>query len=118
MSEKRNLSEEIAFDLADLLYFTSLEKEYFLSLVKIRNSGNMKLKKFYQEQKNELKNKSLNLSERIEHKNVLSEVPKVTKLLLGLCALLFNGNDRFNFDCVFGANSHIFYTFDVKIAHF
>lgn len=76
MSEKRNLSEEIAFDLADLLYFTSLEKEYFLCLVKIRNSGNMKLKKFYQEQKNELKNKSLKLSERIEHKNVLSDAEK------------------------------------------
>ena len=76
MSEKRNLTEEIALEFVDLLNLNKSEKDYFICLVKIRNAGSFKLKKYYLNKKNELKSNSLKLAERLDHKNYLSDSEK------------------------------------------
>jgi hypothetical protein len=55
---------------------SGLESEYFYYLVQIERAGNQSLRKFFQKKLDEIKAKSLKLSERVKFKKELTEEQK------------------------------------------
>lgn len=73
MMGKRDFTEEQALELTDFIGVGSLEKDYFLELLRIERAGTSKLKKYHQAKVKELSAKALKLSERIDAQRKLTE---------------------------------------------
>lgn len=73
MIGKRDFTEEQALDLCDFIGLGSLEKDYFLELLRFERAGTQNLKKYHLNKLKELKEKALKLSERIETERKLSD---------------------------------------------
>jgi uncharacterized protein (TIGR02147 family) len=73
MMGKRDFTEEQALELCDFLGLGSLEKEYFLELLRLERAGTAKLKKYHQARIKDLSSKALKLSERIDSERKLTE---------------------------------------------
>jgi uncharacterized protein (TIGR02147 family) len=73
MMGKRDFTEEQALELCDFLGLSTLEKDYFLELLRLERAGTTKLKKYHHEKIRELSAKALKLSERIETERKLTE---------------------------------------------
>lgn len=76
LSGIRQLTLEQSLDLCEYLNLTGLEQEYFINLVHLDRAGNVKLKKFYREQLEKIKQKSLKLSNLVPAERALSETEK------------------------------------------
>jgi uncharacterized protein (TIGR02147 family) len=72
----RQFSMEHAVDLAEYLNLTTLETEYFLSLVSLEKSGSEKLKKYWRQQKKEILKRSEQIKSRLIFQKSLSEENK------------------------------------------
>jgi uncharacterized protein (TIGR02147 family) len=72
----RDLSQEQAFDLAAYFGFSDLETRYFLLLVQKERAGNHKLKKYFEAQLSEIREKSKELKNRVRKDTELSESTK------------------------------------------
>jgi len=74
----RDLSPDQALLASDFLGLDGLEKKYFLQLVLKSRAGTHKLKKYLESECEEIKQKALNLKERIiKHKEVNDEIKGV-----------------------------------------
>jgi uncharacterized protein (TIGR02147 family) len=73
MTAKREFTEEQAFDLTEFLGLSSMEKDYFLELLRFERAGSAKLKSHHKAKLTELSTKALKLSERIETERKLTE---------------------------------------------
>lgn len=73
LSGQREMNEDQAFLVADHFAFTELEREYFLCLVQIERAGHHEYKAHLKKKLLGLRDKSQNLSTRLEHEKVLNE---------------------------------------------
>ena len=73
MIGKRDFTEEQALELTDFIGLGSLEKDYFLELLRLERAGTQNLKKYYQTKIKDISTKALKLSERIEVERKLTE---------------------------------------------
>ena len=73
LSDQKHLSSEQAFDLCSYFALNPLETEYFMILVKFDRAGNPRLKTYYKEQLGQLRNRSLDISQRIDQEKVLTD---------------------------------------------
>lgn len=76
LSEQKQLSPEQAELLNEYLGHSELEAEYFFYLVQQDRAGTLKLKKFCQQKLDQLKTRSLQLSNRVLAKHEISEEEK------------------------------------------
>ena len=76
LSGSKFLSQEQTSSLSIYLSHSDLESEYFYYLVQIERAGNQSLRKFFQKRLEEIKERSLNLSERVKFKKDLTEEEK------------------------------------------
>lgn len=72
----RHLTIEQACDLSEFFGFTSLEEEYFTSLVEYERAGTYKLKKMIDKRLMSLRKNSQELKHRLKHDKRLSEQTK------------------------------------------
>lgn len=70
---KANLTNEQSLALSEYLNFNALETEYFLALVQMERAGDERARKYFKSKITDLKNKALNLDQRLNFKNQLSE---------------------------------------------
>jgi uncharacterized protein (TIGR02147 family) len=73
LSGQREMNEDQAFLISDHFGFVELEREYFICLVQIARAGHYEYKNHLKQKLVQLREKSQNLSTRLEHENVLSE---------------------------------------------
>lgn len=78
LSGSRVFTDEQVFLLGEYLGLTDLENDYIFLLHQIANTDNKRFKVRLNKKKDELKIKSLNLSERLEKEKVLSEEERYT----------------------------------------
>jgi uncharacterized protein (TIGR02147 family) len=76
LSGKKQFTSEQSQALVDYLGLIDLEAEYFMYLVQHERSGSEKLRKFWRAKLVEIKEKSLNLSQRIPRQRQLTENEK------------------------------------------
>lgn len=73
MSGSRHFSTELALEMCDILKLPQLESDYFLNLVESQKAATIKLKKYYQNKMNAIKNSSENLVNRVKTDKHLTE---------------------------------------------
>ncbi len=73
LSGQREMNEDQAFLVCDYFGFTELEREYFICLVQIERAHHHEYKNHLKNKLTSLKEKSRNLSTRLEHEKVLNE---------------------------------------------
>lgn len=78
MAGNRHFTPEQAEQLAEYLGLTSLEADYFFYLVQQDRAGSESLRKFCRQKLMEIKSKSLELTNRISPKRVISEHERTT----------------------------------------
>ncbi len=71
-----HFSMEQSLALADYLALSELETEYLIALVQYERAGDQRTKLYNQKKIEELKNKALNLKERLNFKNELSDADR------------------------------------------
>ncbi|HWU44875.1 MAG TPA: TIGR02147 family protein [Bdellovibrio sp.] len=76
LSGQKDLNLEQASLIADDLQLTSLEKEYFFTLIQLERAGNQNLKRYLQEKKTDLEKQKNNLAKRFEKFKQLSDEEK------------------------------------------
>lgn len=76
LSEKRSLQLEKAIELAEIMNLDPNEKEYFLLLTELQNSGSEKLKKHFQKKISQLKARLSDLKENVRNEKDLNETAK------------------------------------------
>lgn len=72
----RHLNQEQAILLSEFIGHTDLEREYFFSLIYFARAGSVKLRNYYQEKLQLLKEEALKLSKRISHEKKLSDTSR------------------------------------------
>lgn len=72
----KDLSMEQAFKTCEYFGLIELEKKYFLGLVSLAKAGTFELKKHYEKELEDLKQRSLSIENRVKHSKVLSEEDK------------------------------------------
>lgn len=72
----KDISIEQGHKLGSYFGFIDLEKRYFVALISYCRAGTFELKKFYEKELNELRDKSKLISNRVKHRNILSEKDK------------------------------------------
>jgi uncharacterized protein (TIGR02147 family) len=72
----KDISIEQGHKLGSYFGFIDLEKRYFVSLISHARAGTFELKKFYEKELNELREKSKLIANRVKHKNILDEKDK------------------------------------------
>jgi uncharacterized protein (TIGR02147 family) len=75
---KPNLSLEQAVLVNEFLEHGNLESHFFIGLVQIQKAGSPKLKKYFQDQINEVKQKRASISSRVTAKREISEQTRGT----------------------------------------
>lgn len=78
MSETRTLTEEQALDLTHELSLPQLESEYFMTLVRLKNAGTSRLRKYHEEKLENYRRESNQVSARVQTDQNLSEKEKAT----------------------------------------
>lgn len=76
LSGSKTLTLEQAFELGQYLGLSSLESDYFLLMIQSERAGTQRLKSHFTQKLEELKQKSLNLVNRVEAKRNLSDQEK------------------------------------------
>jgi len=76
ISGSKDFSEEQMLSVCDFLGVSKMESQYLLCLLQIERAGSKKLKDHYTENKEELRRKALQVSERIQKDRKLSEHEK------------------------------------------
>lgn len=76
LSDTKNVSLEQAQLLCDYLGFTNQETDYFLCSVQLQRAGTVKLRAYFKENLNRLKNASIELSQRVRQDRNLTEEEK------------------------------------------
>lgn len=76
LSDQKNLSLEQAQLMAEHLGLTTQETEYFLCSVQFQRAGTAKLRTYFKEKLTQLKNNSIELSERVRQDRQLTEEEK------------------------------------------
>lgn len=76
LSGTKVLTLEQAFELSHYLGLSALESDYFLIMVESERAGTHRLKQHFAQKLDELKQKSLKLSNRVEAKRTLSDQEK------------------------------------------
>lgn len=91
LNEKKDLSLEQADRITEILNLTEQESEYFLLLLLHERAGTQSLKRKFKKRILEAQEKSKNISQRLNVKNVLSEEAKAqfysSWLYTGICNL-------------------------------
>jgi uncharacterized protein (TIGR02147 family) len=72
----KDISIEQGHKLGNYFGFIDLEKRYFVTLISYCRSGTFELKKFYENELTELREKSKLISNRVNHTNILDEKDK------------------------------------------
>ncbi len=72
----RDFSLEQAFDLADYLQLTELEREYFFQLVQFARAGNQRYRKFLKGKIDHTRTEANKIVHRFEHEKALTEAQK------------------------------------------
>jgi uncharacterized protein (TIGR02147 family) len=76
LSGSKDFTEEQIFSACDFLGISKLETQYLWILVQIERAGSVRLKNHYVELKDQLRNESLQLSNRVQRNHELTESEK------------------------------------------
>lgn len=76
LSDSKNISLEQAQLICEYLGFTKPETEYFLCSVQLQRAGTVKLRAYFKDNLNQLKESSIELSERVRQDRQLTEEEK------------------------------------------
>jgi uncharacterized protein (TIGR02147 family) len=76
LNGKKELTLEQAGTLAEYFALTSLEKDYFIHLVLKERAGTHQMKKYFQEKINEIRSRSIEVSERVKKDRNLTDIDK------------------------------------------
>jgi uncharacterized protein (TIGR02147 family) len=76
ISGPKDFTEEQALVIAEYFGLGELEKDYFLTLVKIERAGTQHLKNHYRQSRDKMRQDSLQLSKRLDSKRTLSDEEK------------------------------------------
>ena len=76
MNETRNLTDEQALELTVLMSLPKLESEYFLTLVRLKNSSTKRLRDYHKEKLEGLKHQSSKVAERVQTDKSLNDEEK------------------------------------------
>lgn len=78
LAGSKDLTLEQAEVLSEYLGHSEMEADYFLNLIQLERAGTHRLKKYFDAKLKETKDKSLQLSKRVQAKNTLTDEEKST----------------------------------------